>query len=168
MAEWEGKRCALRIGVVGLGRGGNCGAKMKFAAVPFRVPRLGFPAAVPFRVPRTNAHPLGGRKRADLSFGEPPSMIAEIKVTGGWNAPKMRYRVEEDVRRMQHAEVGNAERYMILLIRKTDPTRPLAVYLETCDFPGKCERRDWDGFSLKVWRLDVEMKDTSRTRFPVI
>ena len=121
------------------------------------------PRRVQAKVPlATNSYPLGDRKKADLSSDGPPAMIAEMKVTGGWDAAKMQWRVEEDVRRMQQAAVRDVEPYMILLIRDSDPSRKLAIYLDTCGFGGKCERRDWDGFSLKVWRLNAARRKRAR------
>ena len=105
---------------------------------------------------RVNEHGLGDRKRADLSCGDPPTMLAEIKIVGSWYFPKMQFAIESDVERMRRASAPDAERYMILVIPEwpeTDGKTALGRYLDTCKFSDKCTERRWAGFHLKIWRL---------------
>jgi len=102
---------------------------------------------------RVNECAIGHRKKADLSFGDPPTMVAEIKIIGAGYFPKQQYALEEDVNRMRRFAGRNAERYMILVIPSSDLKTRLGTYLNDCTFSRRKIDRSWDGFRLRIWKL---------------
>src|SRR5690349_2094007 len=65
---------------------------------------------------RVNEHNLGGRQTVDVSYGEGPAMLAEIKSIGANHQQKMQGYLELDVGRMRSVSTTCTERYMILII----------------------------------------------------
>lgn len=102
---------------------------------------------------RVDEYNLGNSNKADLSCALRPAMIAEIKIVGADYLSKMQAAIESDVQRMR--EVGNpdVERYMILIVPRSDAKTPLGAYLESCSFSSTCVEREFPGFRLRIWRL---------------
>jgi hypothetical protein len=102
---------------------------------------------------RVNEHNLGGRQTADVSRGDGPAMLAEIKIVGGDYFPKMQSYIESDVERMRSVRTPGTERYMILIIPKCEAKTKLGEYLHSCSFSAECVEREWPGFRLRIWRF---------------
>ena len=103
---------------------------------------------------RVNEHSLGDRKTADLSCGDAPEMLAEIKIVGANYFPKMQAAIESDVERMRAVRTPGTQRFMILVIPRSDVKTKLGDYLDSCNFPGRCVEREWPEFRLRIWRLE--------------
>jgi hypothetical protein len=101
---------------------------------------------------RVNRYSLGHRQTADLSCGEAPDMVAEIKIVGAHYFPKMRGYIEADVQRMLAVSKGT-QRFMILVIPRSDDKTPLGEYLHSCCFSPNCVEKEWPGFYLRIWQL---------------
>ncbi len=80
-------------------------------------------------------------------------MIAEIKIVGADFQSKMRHAIDADVRRLRNVKTRGIERYMILVIRKSEATGVLKRYLDAWPSPSKCRRLDRKGFCLKIARI---------------
>lgn len=102
---------------------------------------------------RVNEYALGGRQTADISCGDGPEMLAEIKIVGADYFPKMQGFVESDVERMRAVSTAGTRRYMILSVPPSQTKTKLGDYLDTCTFSSKCIEREWPGFRLRVWEL---------------
>ena len=102
---------------------------------------------------RVNEYSLGGRQTADLSCGEGPAMLAEIKIVGADYYPKMQGYIESDVERMRAVTTAGTERYMILIIPACETKTKLGDYLHSCSFSDTCVEREWPGFRLRIWRF---------------
>ena len=102
---------------------------------------------------RVNEHALGGRQTADLSCGETPDMLAEIKIVGADYFPKMQGYIESDVARMRGVNTAGTQRFMILVIPRSDAKTKLGEYLHACSFSSQCFERDWPDFKLRIWQF---------------
>ena len=102
---------------------------------------------------RVNAYSLGSRQTADLSCGDGPDMLAEIKIVGADYFPKMRGYIESDVERMRAVSNADTQRFMILIIPHSDTITPLGEWLTTCSFSPTCAEREWPGFRLRIWKF---------------
>src|SRR5262245_25875511 len=69
---------------------------------------------------RVNEYGLGGRQTADVSCGEAPDMLAELKIVGADYFPKMQGYIESDVARMKAVSTSGTQRYMILVIPRSE------------------------------------------------
>ena len=98
---------------------------------------------------RVNEHHLGKNCKADLSA---PGMVAEIKIVGADYESKMCRYIEDDVARMRGAG-AELERYMILIVPRSEEKTRLGAYLDTCQFSPTCLEREFPRFRLKIWRL---------------
>jgi hypothetical protein len=102
---------------------------------------------------RVNERNLGARQTADMSCGDGPDMLAEIKIVGAHCFPKMQGFVESDVERMRAVNTPCTSRYLILIVPRSTAKTKLGDYLHTCSFSSKCVERDWPEFRLRVWEL---------------
>jgi hypothetical protein len=102
---------------------------------------------------RVNEHRLPERQTADVSCGDRPDMLAEIKIVGAGFLPKMEGYIERDVRRMREVSSHGTERYMILIIPESDAKTKLGEYLDECLFSKTCVDRRWPGLRLRMWRF---------------
>ena len=102
---------------------------------------------------RVNEFSLGGRQTADISCGDGPEMLAEIKIVGADYFPKMQGYIESDVHRMRAASTVSTRCYMILIVPRSGKKSQLGNYLDTCSFSSKCMEREWPEFRLRVWEL---------------
>jgi hypothetical protein len=102
---------------------------------------------------RANEHPMGLRGKADLSFGDPPTMIAEIKIVGADFQSKMSRAIDADVERLRGVKTRRIERYMILVIRESTKTGKLKTYLDKWPLPAKGREIIGKGFSFKILRV---------------
>jgi len=101
----------------------------------------------------TNESVVGCPGKVDLVCGNPPQMVAEIKIVGAHYSPKMESAVEADVERLRRLEVP--DRYMLLVIVPSDADTQLGAYLTACSFSERCIDRTWEdsGLRLRVWRI---------------
>src|SRR5580693_5967018 len=83
---------------------------------------------------RVNEYDLGDRQTADVSCGDGPDMLAEIKIVGADYFPKMQGHIESDVERMRSFSNAMTQRYMILIIPNCDAETKLGKYLHSCSF----------------------------------
>jgi hypothetical protein len=102
---------------------------------------------------KVNPFRLAPRKTADLWCEAAPEMIAEIKIIGADYYAKMRYAIESDVERMQDATDRSMERYMILIVPRSNVRSALGDYLRTCSFSPTSIDRDFPGFRLRIWKF---------------
>jgi hypothetical protein len=108
---------------------------------------------------RLNEHPLGGRGKADLSWGDPARMIAEIKIVGANFQAKMRHAIDADVKRLREVRTRGIERYMILIIPDSEKNGKkigkLKNYLDSWPVDGECRTipSKGKGFCLKILRI---------------
>lgn len=101
-----------------------------------------------------NEYPLGGQKKADLSCGERPDMLGEIKIVGALDNTKMQGLIKADAQQMQEFSTPGTRRYMILIIPKRDGTGKLAAFLDTCKFPHEpCIDHPGPDFRLRLWEF---------------
>lgn len=103
---------------------------------------------------RVNEYSLGGNKKADLCCLEPPRMVAEVKVLGAEYEGKMQYALDADVERLRRIEDSVLERYMVLVIPKSEVQSSLGEYLTTVCYSTRCVEREYPEFNLRLWRLD--------------
>jgi hypothetical protein len=102
---------------------------------------------------RVNEYALGNWRKADLSCGAGPAMLAEIKVVGANYLSKMQGYIEADANRMRAVSTAGTERYMILIIPDSDAKTNLGEYLDSCTFSANCVDKKWPGFRLRIWKL---------------
>jgi hypothetical protein len=95
----------------------------------------------------------GKRGRVDLLCGDPPTMVAEIKVVGSHYAPMMQGAIEADLERLLQFNAEGAERYMILIIPKSEKRPPLGEYLISGNFSDKCRQFEHGEFQVRIWRI---------------
>ncbi|HEV3143945.1 MAG TPA: hypothetical protein VGZ47_08690 [Gemmataceae bacterium] len=103
---------------------------------------------------RVNEYSLGGSKKADICCLEPPKMVGEIKIVGADHKAAMRDFLDEDVRRLGAIDEPGLERFMILVVPKSDFSSRLGDYLSSVCFSSHCVERDYKEFKLRLWRLD--------------
>jgi hypothetical protein len=111
-----------------------------------------FRAGRPFDV-RVNEYALGGRRTADVSSGEVPDMLAEIKIVGANYYPKMQGYIESDVERMREVSTPGTQCFLILIIPRSVVKTKLGEYLHACSFSSECFEREWPGFKLRIWKF---------------
>ena len=102
---------------------------------------------------RVNEYRLGKRMTADLSHGHPVDMLAEIKIVGANYQSKMRWQIESDVERMKAFSSPGTERFMILVIPRSEKRNRLHDFLHSCSFSDRCIEREWPAFKLRVWQF---------------
>ena len=102
---------------------------------------------------RVNEFDLGDRRRADLYCPISPRMIAEIKIIGADYYAKQRYALDDDVQRLREATEPDLERYMILVIPRSDSDTTLGDHLRSVTFSAECLECDHGSFILRIWRL---------------
>lgn len=102
---------------------------------------------------RVNEYGLGKRQTADVSCGEAPDMLAEIKIVGADYFPKMQGFIESDVERMRAVSTPGTQRFMILIIPRSEAKTKLGEYLHSCSFSADCVEREWPGFRLRIWKF---------------
>jgi hypothetical protein len=102
---------------------------------------------------RVNEFSLGNRQTADVSCGDAPEMLAEIKICGAGYYPKMQGYIESDVARMRAVSTPGTRRYMILIIPRSDAKSKLGEYLHSCSFSPQCIEREFPGFHLRMWEF---------------
>jgi hypothetical protein len=102
---------------------------------------------------RVNEYALGGRQTADVSCGDLPDMLAEIKIVGANYFPKMQGFIESDVGRMRAVSTPGTERFMILIIPRSEAKTKLGEYLHSCSFSPHCLERDLPSFRLRIWKF---------------
>lgn len=109
---------------------------------------------------KVNHHSLGKGKKADLSCGDGPQMLAEIKIVGAGYQSKMRHYIDSDARRMKRASTSKTKCFMILLIpdSELDSDSTLKTYLHSCSFGPKPVERSWPGFKLRMWEIDKKCR----------
>jgi hypothetical protein len=100
-----------------------------------------------------NEYSLGSRQTADLSCGDDPDMLAEIKIVGADYYPKMRGYIESDVERMRAVSTAGTQRFMILIIPHSNAKTNLGEWLTTCSFSRTCAEREWPSFRLRIWQF---------------
>jgi hypothetical protein len=103
-----------------------------------------------------NSYSFGRGQKADLSFGEPVSMVAEVKIVGAQDqAKKMKDRIESDVARLGAIKDPSIKRFMLLVVPDREDTE-LGRWLLSRSFskrPSDCFERAWAGFRLRAWRI---------------
>jgi hypothetical protein len=102
---------------------------------------------------RVNEFSLGNRQTADVSCGDLPEMLAEIKIVGADYFAKMRAYIEADVERMRSVSTMGTQRFMILIIPDCKANTALGKYLHSCKFSSHCAERTWPGFRLRMWKF---------------
>jgi hypothetical protein len=102
---------------------------------------------------RANECRMGRRGKADISFGDPPTMIAEIKIVGADFQSKMRHAIDADVDRLRKVRAHGIERYMIVVIRESTSTGILRAYLDSWPSPSEGRELKGKGFCLKILRV---------------
>jgi hypothetical protein len=102
---------------------------------------------------RVNEYHLDNRQTADVSCGDGPDMLAEIKIVGADYFPKMQGHIKSDVERMRSFSNAITQRYMILIIPNCDAETKLGKYLHSCSFSTTCVERELSGFQLRIWRF---------------
>jgi hypothetical protein len=98
----------------------------------------------------------------DLSCGDGPDMLAEIKIIGALDPFKMRSRLQSDVDRVK-AMNKVADRYMILITPDWDRLTTMSQYLDRCRF-GQCNDMKLDGFRLRIWQISNGIRNRTRAR----
>ena len=102
---------------------------------------------------RVNEYSLGKGAKIDVSAGGDPPMVAEIKIVGADYQPKMRGYIEADVERLRSVDDPGIERFMILIIPRSDARGVLSDYLEGCSFSADCIEREYEAFAVRIWRV---------------
>ena len=102
---------------------------------------------------RVNEFGLGARRKADLYCPVNPRMISEIKTIGADYYSKQQYALDDDVQRLREATESDLERYMILVIPRSDSDTTLGHHLRSVTFSAECLERDHGSFVIRIWRL---------------
>ncbi len=102
---------------------------------------------------RVNEYSLGNRQTADVSCGDRPDMLAEIKIVGAGYFSKMQGFIASDVARMRAVSTVGTRRYMILIIPMSEAKTKLGDYLHSCSFSPKSIEREFPGFHLRIWEF---------------
>lgn len=102
---------------------------------------------------RVNEYSLGNRQTADVSCGDGPEMLAEIKIVGANYYATMQGFIEADVARMRAVSTPGTQRFMILIIPRCEAKTALGDYLHACSFSPTCVERDWPEFRLRIWQF---------------
>ena len=80
-------------------------------------------------------------------------MVAEIKIIGGDYLSKQRGELDKDVQRLRKVTEPDLERYMILVIPRSDSDTILGHHLRSVTFSAECLERDHGSIVIRIWRL---------------
>lgn len=104
---------------------------------------------------RVNEYSLGGNKKADLCCSEMPRMVAEIKILGADYYAKGRYALDADVERLTAINDAELEKYMLLVMPRSEAQSSLGEYLTGVCYSPQCIEREYPEFKFRLWRLEV-------------
>ncbi len=94
-----------------------------------------------------------GRLTADLSSGDSPAMIAEIKMALARNASVIEGVLDADAQRLRGVHTAGTQRFLILIIPADQADTEIGKRLRAASYSPKCIHRQWPGFSVRIWQF---------------
>ena len=102
---------------------------------------------------RIDEYAVGDLGTADISCGQTPDMLAEVRIAGAAPGLKLHENMELLGQQMRTIGTPATQRFMILIIPHSQDDAEAEKYLRPFSFARESVDHDWPDFRVRIWRF---------------